>query len=234
MVIQGQIKTANAGASTQADALKKIWVGGLPEGVSQEEINGAFAAAGKVTDVKTLRGNKACVTYSNAAQAKKAIDMFNGGDFNGSTLEVDKWTGGSGGGNDGKPKKGLGGKSSGKGNNPMEAMAAMLMAAMKGGGGKASGKGWGGKGNRRKRLDSSLKVWVGNLPEGITEKEMKDAFSAAGTVKEAVPFGAKRNHEGCVAFASAAEAQQAISMLNGGDFNGNTIEVDTWEKKEKK
>merc|ERR1712157_66316 len=97
-----------------------------------------------------------------------------------------------------------------------------------GGKGKDKGKGGKRKENPLKAIPADMKVWVGNLPEDITEEDMVSAFSAAGTVKIAAPFGARKNHTGCVAYETAEEAEAAIAMLNGGDFNGNTIEVDVW------
>merc|ERR1712087_426075 len=93
--------------------------------------------------------------------------------------------------------------------------------AGKGGGGKEKGgvaKGNGGKTGK----DKSTIAWVGNIPEGISEEEIKENFSQAGTIKS-VKINRKR--EGFVEFTSAAEVQQAIAMFNGAEVGSSTLQV---------
>ncbi|CAK0846098.1 unnamed protein product [Prorocentrum cordatum] len=106
-------------------------------------------------------------------------------------------------------------------------------------GGKAWGKGfesWGkGGGGGKARTDSGLKnhpaenkVWVGDLPEGITAEDLTAHFGLAGTVKLAALM--KTGTAG-LAFSDATEAQAAVLHLNGTEIGGKTIQVDVWTGK---
>mmetsp|Transcript_82046 Transcript_82046/g.228678 ORF Transcript_82046/g.228678 Transcript_82046/m.228678 type:complete len:250 (+) Transcript_82046:87-836(+) len=78
---------------------------------------------------------------------------------------------------------------------------------------------------KAKLLDASLKVYVGNLNDAVTVEDLTSTFSYAG-----VPVHAEimKGGKACVAFGTAAEVTSAISMLNGSEFGGSTIEVDAW------
>jgi RNA recognition motif-containing protein len=234
----------------------------------------AFGAAGEVLGAIQMRNNQACIAYSTAQEAQDAIAQFNGGDFNGSTLEVDVWTrkpkgagkeatksGSFGKGAFAAGKVGFGAKGSSKGgvlssfgskgatSFKGKAASSLPFSAGKGatfakgatfGNGATFGKAAvSGKGKGKsdaqallKQVDSAQKVWVGGLPEGLSREDMITAFSSAGKVLDAANFGPQRGNSGCVAYATSREAQNAIKTLNGGDFNGSTIEVDVWSKKD--
>merc|ERR1719436_856952 len=101
-----------------------------------------------------------------------------------------------------------------------------------GGASKGGGKGGGGAAwsvNKKwGRENKSATAWIGNLPAGISEAEIKENFGAAGTVKRVNITPKKRI--GVIEFASAAEVQTAITMFNGADVGGATIQVDVWSK----
>merc|ERR1712083_279618 len=105
------------------------------------------------------------------------------------------------------------------------------MKGMKGGGG---GKGFagnssgGGKGGGQPR-DRSTTVWIGGIPEGITQEEIAENFKQAGTIKKA---NLTKGRTGIIEYATAAEAQQAITMFNGSDINGSKLHVDSWTGKD--
>merc|ERR1719262_1332693 len=109
--------------------------------------------------------------------------------------------------------------------NPM--MMKMMM------GGKGGGKGKGKKTGLNKEKPEN-KVWIGNIADSVGWKELEEHFKQAGKTKwvEAFKKGAGKGTGG-VAYATPEDAQKAISMLNGSILSGQTIEVDTWEKKEK-
>merc|ERR1719379_2461767 len=109
-------------------------------------------------------------------------------------------------------------------------MKAMMMFS-----GKGKGKGKGKKVQRSQltKYDDDKKVWVGNIAEGVTWKELQAHFSSIGTCKYAVVFKGKGKGTGGVAFAEATEADSAIKMLKGSTLAGQKIEVDTWVKMEK-
>lgn len=73
------------------------------------------------------------------------------------------------------------------------------------------------------------KLYVGGLPYSTTDNELKDAFSQAGVVSSAVVIMDKMTGRskgfGFVEYASDADADKAIEMLNGKDFGGRSITV---------
>merc|ERR1712224_434377 len=119
-------------------------------------------------------------------------------------------------------KMGWGG---GKGGNPMMQIMQMMM----GGGGK-------GKGGKNKMSLSNFhadkKVWVGNLADGTTSKELHEHFKEHGA-KWSESYGGNSKGTGGVAFKTSEDATKAISTLNGSNLKGNMIQVDVWTKKEK-
>jgi RNA recognition motif-containing protein len=73
------------------------------------------------------------------------------------------------------------------------------------------------------------KLFVGGLPYRTTNDELKDAFAKAGEVASASVVtdretGRSRGF-GFVEMAQDADADQAISMWNGKDFDGRTLTV---------
>jgi cold-inducible RNA-binding protein len=73
------------------------------------------------------------------------------------------------------------------------------------------------------------KLFVGGLPYRTTNDELKDAFAKAGEVASASivtdrETGRSRGF-GFVEMAQDADADSAISMWNGKDFDGRTLTV---------
>ncbi|MCC6448862.1 MAG: RNA-binding protein [Chitinophagaceae bacterium] len=76
---------------------KKLYVGGLPYSTTQDSLKAAFAQAGEVssatiiTDKMTGRSRGfGFVEMVNDSEADKAIEMFNGQDFEGRKLIVNE------------------------------------------------------------------------------------------------------------------------------------------------
>lgn len=76
---------------------KKLYVGGLPYESSEEDVKEAFGAAGTVesvviiTDKMTGRSRGfGFVEMSTDEEAKKAIEMWDGKEFQGRTLKVNE------------------------------------------------------------------------------------------------------------------------------------------------
>ena len=73
------------------------------------------------------------------------------------------------------------------------------------------------------------KLYVGGLPYGTPEESLKDGFSAAGSVVSATvitdKFSGRSKGFGFVEYSSDEDAQKAISMFDGKDFEGRNIKV---------
>lgn len=75
----------------------------------------------------------------------------------------------------------------------------------------------------------ATKLYVGNLSFRTTSEELRDAFSAAGTVESATVIedrdtGRSRGF-GFVEMATPEEAAAAIEQFNGKDFGGRNLTV---------
>jgi len=103
-------------------------------------------------------------------------------------------------------------------------------------GGKALGKGGKGKKpltkteERLQKIDNSLKVWIGGLPESTTWKELEEHFA---TVKKPKVSDVMKKGHGVVAYDTVEDVETAIATMNGSELGGATIEVDVWVKKQK-
>ncbi len=73
------------------------------------------------------------------------------------------------------------------------------------------------------------KLYVGGLPYSVTEGRLQELFSAHGTVESANVISDKFTGQsrgfGFVEMSSGSEAQNAISALNGTQFDGRTLTV---------
>merc|ERR1719335_1110004 len=94
---------------------------------------------------------------------------------------------------------------------------------------KGKGKGRGGSGLSK---NSDKNIWIGNLPESVTYKELHELLKPAGAKWVEVLGGAGKGTGGA-AFGSEEEAKACISKYNGHVLNGSMIQVDVWTKKEK-
>ena len=75
----------------------------------------------------------------------------------------------------------------------------------------------------------SNKLYVGGLPYSVTDGQLQEVFSAHGTVESARVISDKFTGQsrgfGFVEMSSGAEAQTAISALNGSQLDGRTLVV---------
>ncbi len=73
------------------------------------------------------------------------------------------------------------------------------------------------------------KLYVGGLPYATTQDALSDLFSQAGTVSSAMIITDKMTGRskgfGFVEMASDEEAEKAIDMFNGKDFEGRNLTV---------
>src|SRR3989344_4291434 len=73
------------------------------------------------------------------------------------------------------------------------------------------------------------RLYVGGLPYSTTDDSLRDAFSQAGTVETANiikdKISGRSKGFGFVEMSTDEEAQKAIDLFNGKDFEGRTLTV---------
>jgi RNA recognition motif-containing protein len=102
----------------------------------------------------------------------------------------------------------------------------------KGGGwGKGGGKGGKGGGDKTlqklKGVEADRKVWIGNLPNTVTWKDLEKHFQTTGAAKPKITELMKKG-TAVAAFNTPDEAAFAIAAANGTELKGKNIEVDVW------
>jgi RNA recognition motif-containing protein len=74
-----------------------------------------------------------------------------------------------------------------------------------------------------------MKIYVGNMPYGVTEEDLKQSFSAFGEVTSVSIIKDKMSGQskgfGFVEMASAEQGQAAISGMNGKELKGRKLNV---------
>lgn len=82
------------------------------------------------------------------------------------------------------------------------------------------------------------KLYVGNLPFNTSDADLQDLFAQAGTVKSAQVIRDRASGRskgfGFVEMNTADEAQSAISMFHGKDFNGRAMTVNVARPREER
>jgi RNA recognition motif-containing protein len=75
----------------------------------------------------------------------------------------------------------------------------------------------------------SKKLFVGNLPYGVTKEKLQEVFSAIGELEESTvivdKFTGRSKGFGFVTFKNDADADKAIADLNGKDIGGRAATV---------
>ena len=84
----------------------------------------------------------------------------------------------------------------------------------------------------------AAKLFVGNLSFDVLENELQDLFSQAGTVVAVNvmqdKFSGKGRGFGFVEMSSDQEANQAIELLNGKEFQGRNLTVNIARPREER
>lgn len=84
-------------------------------------------------------------------------------------------------------------------------------------------------GNKCKESKMSKKLFVGNLPFGVTKNKLEEMFSGYGDVVEAIvitdKYSGRSKGFGFVTLADDAQAEKAISEMNGKDIEGREMTV---------
>jgi len=83
-----------------------------------------------------------------------------------------------------------------------------------------------------------MNIYVGNLPYGLTESELRDAFAnfgAVSTVKILTDRDTGRSRGfGFVEMPNRAEAEAAVANLNGKDLGGRPLRVNEARPRERR
>lgn len=80
------------------------------------------------------------------------------------------------------------------------------------------------------------KLYVGNLPYSTTDADLQSLFGQAGTVVSAAVVKDRESGRskgfGFVEMSNGDEAQQAITMFDGKDFQGRSLKVNVARPRE--
>ncbi len=83
----------------------------------------------------------------------------------------------------------------------------------------------------------TIKLYVGNLPFQMTDEDLHALFSEAGEVLSAKTITDRLTGQprgfGFVEMSTKAEAQKAISLINGRTVEGRTLKVNEAKPQEK-
>merc|ERR1712060_639441 len=80
------------GGLSSFPAERKVWVGGVPEGLTYKELQEHFPGCKFATVMKGKGAGTGGVAFATPEEATAAIQTFNGTVLGGSTIVVDVWT----------------------------------------------------------------------------------------------------------------------------------------------
>jgi len=231
------------------DPSKLVWLGNVPEGTTFQDVLAFAREVGDAKWAEVFKGS-AAVAFDSAESAATAVAMLNGVSLGGVELVADTWekkapgAAGKGGGSKGGGSKGGWGKGGCDGGGAIKPPQPSCSPPQgtwqpqfqkkggkdgKGGKGSKGGKGgWGG--GKATVTFPSRAVWVGNVPEGTTYKELLDLARQVGDAKWAEVYA---KGTGVIGYDSEETAAIAIEALNGAVLGSATILADAYEKKNK-
>jgi len=83
-----------------------------------------------------------------------------------------------------------------------------------------------------------FKLYVGNLPYGVTSDDIKQLFAGAGNVTDAVVIVDRQTNRskgfGFVTMSSQEEMNKAVEMFNEKDFQGRNLRVNPARPQERR
>jgi len=83
-----------------------------------------------------------------------------------------------------------------------------------------------------------FKLYVGNLPYGVTTDDIKQLFAGAGNVVDCVVIVDRQTNRskgfGFVTMASQEEMNKAVEMFNEKDFQGRNLRVNPARPQERR
>lgn len=192
-----------------------VFVGDLSPEVDNKTLKEAFIPFGEVSDAKVIRDpgtlkskGYGFVSYPKREEAERAIEQMNGQWLGRRTIRTNWATrkpqeGGPAGGN-----QGGGGGFQSYGQKELDFDDVMQQTAAE-----------------------NTSVYVGNVPSGTTEEEIREAFSKFGRIEEVRIF--KAQGYSFVRYAEKEPAARAIVEMNGKDVCGQSVRC-SWGKTDSK
>jgi RNA recognition motif-containing protein len=204
------------------DASKKVWVGNLSKKTTWKELEKHFKDVAKptVVDINEKKGT-GVVCFKTEEDATSAIGSLNGSELGGEIIEVDVWTKIERTEEEEEKRK----ERKKEGKKKKKPVQQMVLKQKPGK--KAPSK----VAEKLKEVDHSLKVWVGGLSPNTTWQKLSKHFE---TVEKPKIVDIMGKGKAVVAYEDIAHVDEAISVLNDTELDGKTIQVDTWNKPEKK
>ena len=84
----------------------------------------------------------------------------------------------------------------------------------------------------------SVRLYVGNLSFDASAEDLREIFSAVGTVEDAIivtrPGGGRPRGFGFVTLAADSEGEEAIRRLNGQEVAGRSLRVNVAQERDKR
>ncbi|EEC42891.1 predicted protein [Phaeodactylum tricornutum CCAP 1055/1] len=197
---------------------RRVYVGNLSWSVAWQSLKDHMRQAGEVVHAEVIMEyngrSKGCgiVEYATDEEAQEAIKTLTDTELNGRMIFVreDRETPNQGASYQGESRGWIG---SWRG---------------RGRGGRGISSYGGGRGIGRLNVDAETQLFVGNLAQSTTWRELKDHFRQCGDIQRAEvkngPAGQSKGF-GTVQFLKKSDAKDAITQLNGSELQGNVIEV---------
>eukprot|EP00931_Biecheleriopsis_adriatica_P036442 TRINITY_DN20996_c0_g1_i1.p1 TRINITY_DN20996_c0_g1~~TRINITY_DN20996_c0_g1_i1.p1 ORF type:complete len:526 (-),score=101.02 TRINITY_DN20996_c0_g1_i1:165-1673(-) len=186
-----------------------VYIAGIPEEVSEDELRGIWSQYGTIMQTKLSDQSKggtryAFVNYSTPSEAEYAISQTNGTMIGSGQLQVRLASNAGGKGSE----KGWSDKGSGKGgdmgfNLPGMALASAFLGAAKGG---------------QQMAPPSDNLYIKGLPPGITEAAVTSTFTNYGTVVQCKVMDQQQGNP-CVAMVRMSSVDEAAWVKENLDGN---------------
>jgi len=202
------------------EADRKVWVGGLDKEVKRGKLYAHFKDSVKPHLFEVMSKGTACIAFKTAEDAQLAIDTFNGSELDGKEIQVDVWT-------QKEKKERPEGEAREKRQKKKKSVINTTFVK-----GKKGNKVESKITAKIKAVESTLKVWVGDLSEKTTWKQLKEHFKDSGCEVDMCDM--MKPGTACVTFKTEDEVSSAIGSINGTELNDKTIKVDAWSRPERK
>ncbi|GAA99390.1 uncharacterized protein L969DRAFT_93849 [Mixia osmundae IAM 14324] len=187
---------------------KQLIVSGLSDAVGWQDLKDLFRECGDVirADVHLDEDGRprgsGMVLFSSAGDARAAIEQFDGMEINGMKLTVKE--------------------DRVRGSGPPTRGAYPVRGGRGGGGSFGSGE---PRPDRFANIDPSPQIFVKNLPWSTANEDLVELFQTVGTVlhAEATQENGRAKGTGVVEFATADDAQTAITKFQGYSYGGRPL-----------